>query len=316
MKILVTGSSGFIGYHLVKSLLNKGYEVVGIDNHDPFYNVSLKEYRKNLLLSERFNFHLQNINNIQIDDDKIDIGINLAAQPGVRVSEDKEYLYHRSNVKGFEAFCNFCKKKEINKIIYASSSSVYSDSCSKKYIENETKLKPKSKYGESKLMNEIFASKFSESTDISLIGLRFFSVYGPFGRPDMAYYKFSDAIMNKKPIYLNNNGVMTRDMTYIDDITTGIVNAIQYLNRQKKQVKNEIFNLGNNTPIATKFLLESIQEKLRKKTLVYKQNTVNEALNTHADITKAKNLLGYEPKIKLDEGLSKFLDWFKEYDSL
>ena len=315
MKILVTGSSGFIGYHLVKKLIKDGHKVIGIDNHNDYYDVQLKELRNKLNQSNNFNFYLQDINNIDIQDTDIDLAVNLAAQAGVRVSKDKEYLYEQSNVHGFEAFCDFCRQKDIKKIIYASSSSVYSDNHTEKFKEEFTNLAPKSIYGHSKLKNEIFASNFCKSEDISMIGLRFFSVYGPFGRPDMAYFLFASAAQTNRPILLNNKGNMSRDMTFIDDVIDGILGAISYSNENPKN-KHEIFNLGNDNPILTSDLLEIINDNFNTQIQTKHAQTKNEALMTHADITKAKNLLGYEPKVSIKDGMNAFLEWYKNYENL
>ena len=316
MKILVTGSSGFIGFHLIKKLLDSGHEVVGIDDHNDYYNPDLKFKRLALLDSKNFSFHLSDINNISIEDRNFDLAINLAAQAGVRVSKDKEYLYESSNISGFKSFCDFCIKKNIKKILYASSSSVYSDISEDKFCEISTSLKPKSKYGESKLLNEIYASKLVKSYDMSMIGLRFFSVYGPFGRPDMAYYYFTKAIKENRIISLNNEGNMYRDMTFIDDIIQGTLGAIDYVFKPECKNKNEIFNLGNDAPIKISYLLRKIEKILGKKALIQQSTTENESIKTHADITKAKNLLGYEPKVNFDEGIERFLDWHKQYENI
>ncbi len=244
------------------------------------------------------------------------MAINLAAQAGVRVKKDKEHLYEHSNIKGFKAFCSFCKLNNISKIIYASSSSVYCDSTREKFCENKSELKPKSKYGLSKLLNENYASKICNESDISIIGLRFFSVYGPYGRPDMAYFLFTEALKNSKSIYLHNKGLMARDMTYIDDIINGIEASLKYLFKENKQIKNEIFNLGNNFPITTNNLLRTLSEKLNKSCEIKNIHTKNEIQNTHADISKAKNLLGYQPKINFDNGIDNFLKWHSKYENL
>ncbi len=314
MKILVTGSSGFIGYHLVKRLLNDGHQVVGIDNHNDYYDVSLKVLRKNKCLNKNFTFVLNDINKLNIINDKFDIAINLAAQAGVRVPKNKEYLYAHSNVNGFRSFCNFCKKMNINKIIYASSSSVYSDSEDTKYQEINTKLKPKSIYGDSKLANEKYASKFSKENNISFIGLRFFSVYGPYGRPDMAYFSFSNSLINNKPIFLNNKGEMFRDMTFISDVIEGVLKAINYSFQNNFQ--HELFNIGNDSPIKTLKLLSTLEKKFNKKAIVINKSTKNEAKKTRADITKAKNLLGYIPKVSYEEGIEQFTQWYKKYENI
>ena len=237
MKILVTGSSGFIGFHLVNNLLKSGHHVTGIDNHNDYYDPSLKEYRKSLLECDNFTFYQQDINNMSLDDSNFDLAINLAAQAGVRVKKTKQHLYKHSNTIGFESFCEFCVAKKIKKVLYASSSSVYADDDSGKFIEDSTNIKPKSLYGQSKLSNETYASKLVQKNDISVVGLRFFSVYGPLGRPDMAYYIFTKALKNDMSISLHNNGNMSRDMTYIDDIIQGINGAISYLLKSESQIK-------------------------------------------------------------------------------
>ena len=316
MKFFITGSSGFIGFHLIKKLIKLNYEVVGVDDHNDYYNVSLKDLRKKLLESKNFTFLKKNINNLETINGEFDIAINLAAQAGVRVKKEKEHLYQSSNVIGFRSFCNFCKKNKIKKIIYASSSSVYSDGGLGKCNELTTSLKPKSSYGISKLLNEDYATRFLNKHDTSIIGLRFFSVYGPFGRPDMAYYSFTDSLKKKKIITLYNEGNMLRDMTYIDDVVDGILGAINYVRNSKNKIKNEIFNLGNDKPIKTSELLRKIELYLNQRAITKIEYSENESLMTHADITKAKNLLGYDPKVSFDEGIIKFLEWYKDYENL
>ena len=313
MRILVTGSSGFIGFHLTKKLLKLNHKVIGIDNHNDYYDVRLKETRNKLLLSKNFNFYKQDLNNLSIPNEKIDIAINLAAQAGVRLPKSKQYLYEESNIYGFEAFCNFCESRNIKKIIYASSSSVYSDEDGDRFSEIGTKLKPKSMYGESKLHNELYASKFSKKTKSLMLGIRFFSVYGPYGRPDMAYFSFTEAIKKNKTIKLNNKGAMKRDMTYIDDVIEGLCGSISYINKKNK-LENELINLGNDHPIDTRELLKTLEKSLDKKTNINFVKTKNEAVKTHADITKAKNLLGYQPKVNFYEGISRFIKWHNDYE--
>ena len=309
MKILVTGSSGFIGFHLIKRLLREGHEIIGVDNHNDYYDVSLKELRLNSLGTKNFSFYKQDINKLSISESGFDMAINLAAQAGVRVKKEHEYLYEESNINGFKKFCEFCKLKGIDNIIYASSSSVYSERINGKFSESELNLVPKSKYGASKLANEQYAKQFMDISNISFVGLRFFSVYGPFGRPDMAYFSFTNSIKRNTAITLNNRGLMLRDMTYIDDIIDGICGAIIYMNNAKEQVRNEIFNLGNDQPISTKELLSTIEKKLKNTTEIKHLNTNNETLMTHADITKAKNLLRYDPKVSFEKGIELFLNW-------
>tara|TARA_X000000950_G_scaffold189511_1_gene229068 strand:+ start:8424 stop:9383 length:960 start_codon:yes stop_codon:yes gene_type:complete len=314
MNILITGSSGFIGYHLTKKLLENGNQVYGVDNHNDYYDVELKKYRKACLKNKNFYFFQQDINQMSIKASEIDLAINLAAQPGVRVSAQQEKFYQSSNVDGFKEFCNFCELNNVKKIIYASSSSVYSDKKDQKYNENYSETIPTSLYGSSKLQNEKYASEVSNRSNISFIGLRFFSVYGPMGRPDMAYYLFTENIKNNKPLTLIQNGEMYRDMTYIDDIIAGTLKAIDYINKPANQCKNEIFNLGNDAPIKTFNLLELLEKEIGKKSVIQSVGAKKEHSFTHADITKAKNLLGYEPKVNLEDGIKSFLNWHMQYE--
>ena len=315
MKILITGSSGFIGFYLTKKLLDLGHEICGIDDHNDYYRKSLKEDRRKLLDSPKYTFFQQDINNISISENNFDLAINLAAQPGVRVKKSKQYLYEHTNIQGFKAFCNFCKRKNIAKIIYASSSAVYSGESKRKFSESITSLKPLSQYGRSKLMNEEYASYFAMKNNVHMVGLRFFSVYGPYGRPDMAYFSFTESLKRNETIKLNNKGEMFRDMTYIDDLIEGILGAINFISEQKEPSSNEIFNLGNERPIKTETLLRTLQKKLNKKSEIINIDTTDEAKNTYADITKAKNLLGYTPKVSFEEGINKFLKWHNGYEN-
>lgn len=314
MNVLVTGSSGFIGFHLVRKLLKQGHNVLGIDNHNNYYDKNLKLKRNALSSHENFAFFesgIDQLENLKIDKRSIDIAINLAAQPGVRASDNDKKYYQSTNIDGFMYFCNFCINKEIKNVIYASSSSVYSGSQQGALSEESSQLAPKSLYGKSKLSNEIFASYISSQEDISILGLRFFSVYGPFGRPDMAYYKFTESIINQELITLYNDGNMFRDMTYIDDIIQGICGAINYACRVK--CKNEIFNLGTNQPIKISELLVFIESYLGKKTKINYEESLNESFYTHADISKAKKLLEYMPQTGFKNGMKNFMDWHKNY---
>ena len=313
MKILITGSSGFIGFHLTSKLLKLGHEIIGVDDHNDYYDIKLKEQRHDRLLGKNFTFYRQDINEIAIKEKNIDIAINLAAQAGVRIPKNKHYLYSHTNINGYENFCNFCLHQNIQNIIYASSSSVYSDKERAKFLENSTKLEPKSEYGKSKLSNEVFSSNFSKKTDTNFIGLRFFSVYGPYGRPDMAYFLFTELLKQNKKIILNNNGNMARDMTYIDDIVAGILSSINLIMGGNFAQKHEIINLGNDTPVTANKLLRMLEKKLKRKSKIDYRNTANESIYTHADISKAERILGYNPKVSLDEGLDNFLQWHNSY---
>lgn len=315
MNVVITGSAGFIGYSLALDLCNKGYKVLGIDNLNDYYSVDLKKSRLNQLLKNK-NFTFINKDLNQLDDLNlnlnIDIFINLAAQAGVRMASAKFFKYIHSNISGFNSVLTFCSKNNIKKLIYASSSSVYGDSNSIPFSEDQSISSPKSFYAASKIFNENLAYIHSTQNELSVIGLRFFTVYGPWGRPDMAYYYFAESIFSQQELILNNKGKMERDMTYIDDIIQGINLSIRYM-QKNKLVSNQIFNLGNNYPVRTIKLVHKLEEKLGKKAAVQHHQTLNEISSTHADLRKSNSLLGYEPTITFDEGIDRFIDWFKWY---
>lgn len=314
MKILITGSSGFIGYSLSKRLLELGHEVTGIDNHNDYYSTQLKEARKNELLDKKIDFLLLDLNDLDKLKGNFDIAINFAAQAGVRVPKKHQKKYEDSNIIGFKSFYSFCISRKIKKIIFASSSSVYCDQLSTKFREDQSTLKPKSFYGETKLFNEEYAKKKSIEYDIDTIGLRFFSVYGPYGRPDMAYYKFAKAILLNKEIKLFNKGKMSRDMTYIDDIVDGILLSLKRISANSRKEKYEIFNLGRDNPISTLELLKIIEKKLGKKSNIKHFQSFQESSFTHANLDKSRKFLGYNPIFKIDEGIENFLEWLLIYE--
>ena len=312
MRILITGVAGFIGFHLAKKLIEQGHEIVGIDNINDYYDTDLKKSRLSILESENFEFNELDINQISSLNKSFDLVVNLAAQAGVRVPEEKKANYQHSNVNGFKKVVDYCIEHSIEKLIYASSSSVYDDSSSQSFSENDTDLKPKSLYGETKLFNEEYIEKLNSRIDC--IGLRFFSVYGPFGRPDMAYFSFTESLKKGQPIKLHNNGSMARDMTFIDDAIDGIIKSIDFLMNSDKEIGNELFNIGNNSPILTSDLLKILESNLKLKAQVENIMVSDESLYTHANLDKSKSMLGYNPKISLEEGIKEFLNWHKIYE--
>lgn len=319
MNILITGAAGFIGFHLSKKLLqnNKDYKVIGIDNLNSYYDVNLKKTRlKKLKKYENFSFHnidISNFDELKNLSEGIDVIVNLAAQAGVRIDDSQHHNYVNSNILGFLNIIMLAKEFNINSIVYASSSSVYSGLPSDVSVFNENqKLEtPNSMYAISKLTNEMQAKLYSKRLGISFVGLRFFTVYGNYGRPDMAYYSFSDSLVSKKQITLFNNGEMSRDMTHVSDITDGIISSINYVFENKHI--NEIFNLGNNKPVMTKYLLDMLSKNLKIKPLIKNEISRNEVLHTHADLSKSYDLLGYSPKVNIEDGIEMFLEWFKIY---
>ena len=313
MKILVTGCAGFVGFSLSKKLMEIGYQVCGLDNLNSYYETSLKTSRLKILEDAGLKFIEKDLNHIEELENNYDIVINLAAQAGVRLSEKEEINYYQSNILGFHHVLQFCLKNKKTKLIFASSSSVYDDNALIPFNEEETECNPKSIYGLTKKFNEDQAKFYFEKGLISAIGLRFFTVYGPYGRPDMAYFKFARKIVNSEKIDLHNHGKMSRDMTYIDDIVNGIIASIKFVTNANKNTY-EIFNLGNNQPVLTNDLLKMLEQKLEKNVQINNIITDNESIMTHADLTKSKKLLSYEPKVTLDQGLDLFLEWFKNYE--
>ena len=318
--ILVTGCAGFIGFHLSQLLLNSGYKVYGVDNLNDYYSIKLKSSRIQLLEKDsKFIFHQNDIRDIKkiAFIEKIDCVINLAAQAGVRLPRENFNKYLASNVEGFLSILDFCVDNSIDKVLYASSSSVYGETNSIPFSENEPINLPKSIYASSKIFNENLASVYSSEFNINLIGFRFFTVYGPWGRPDMAYFKFAESIIKNEPIYLNNQGHMSRDMTHVSDIVRGILSGLEMIflqeNESSGSYQNLIFNLGNDSPVQTLHLLETLESILGKKAKIIHAKTSNEVLATHADLTKAFQYLAYKPQVSFDEGLKDFASWLLRY---
>ena len=314
MKIIITGACGFIGFHLSKKLLKQNHSILGIDNLNDYYDVSLKENRLTKLReSKKFKFFGFSLNNVMEIEEifknfKPNIVINLAAQAGVRYSEINPNAYIDSNVLGFLNILKLSLNYQIDKLIYASSSSVYGENSKAPFKENHI-LNPISLYGKTKLSNELIAEEFSKLSPIQFIGLRFFTVYGPYGRPDMAYYKFSQKIQRQEKITLFNKGNMSRDMTYIDDIVNGIVLSIDNKNFE---TRHEIFNLGNTQPISTSDLIKIIERRYKRKALISDKSSENEVFITHADITKSQRVLGYKPVTNIIDGMYNFFEWLDQ----
>lgn len=313
MRILITGCCGFIGFFTSKALLKEGHEVVGIDDLNDYYSTHLKKARLDILRKNKtFHFSQTDISKkFYVDGlDGIDLIIHLAAQPGVRLPINKYDKYDLSNILGFNNVISVCDEYSIKNLIFASSSSVYSGSVNYPYSENES-LNPTSYYALTKLHNERAAQIFSESKQVNIVGLRFFTVYGPYGRPDMAYFSFLDSLYKDEDINLFNNGVMFRDMTYITDIIDGIMQTLEFMKSNDNIF--EIFNLGNDKPIQTIQLLNNLENLSGSKAKILNLDSSGEAKYTHADLSKSKKLLGYDPKVNLKEGLDEFHEWYKSY---
>ena len=318
---LITGTAGFIGFHLAEALLKKNHLVVGVDNLNEYYSKSLKINRLNKLkLFKNFKFEKLDIKNINklhrtFKDHRPDYVIHLAAQAGVRYSSINPDAYIDSNIIGFYNITKCIKEFPCRRFIFASSSSVYGASKHIPFEESDSVNQPLSLYAATKKSNEILAHAFAAETSQETVGLRFFTVYGEQGRPDMAYFKFTHSIFNEEPITLFNKGAMARDMTYIDDIIFGILQSIS-LDLKFLDIPFEIFNLGNNTPVSTLDLLDFIAGTLNKKPIIEHQSASSEVEITWANLTKSKKLLNYSPRIKFEEGMQRFISWYLNNDIL
>ena len=300
---------------MTQKLLREDFQVIGIDNMNSYYDILLKENRlKSLKENENFKFYkinLEDKDNLKkiFQVYKFDIVINLAAQAGVRYSAKNPSAYYDSNIVGFLNVIGLSKDFS-SKFIYASSSSVYGAEINIPYRESIKKVSPLSLYGITKKVNEDIADFFHSEFKFQSYGLRFFSVYGPFGRPDMAYYKFSESIRRGHPITVYNRGLMSRDMTFIDDICDGILNAIGLdINA------HEIFNLGNSNPIKLNYLINFLENFFNKKATINFEESQGEVMHTFADISKSKKILGFSPKVSFEDGMEIFLKWFCNYYS-
>ncbi len=347
MKILVSGTAGFIGYHLANILAKRGDEVVGVDNINDYYDVNLKfdrlkdsgfekekiEYNK-LMSSKKYpnykfiKLNLEDRENLEklFKEEKFDKVCNLAAQAGVRYSLTNPYAYVDSNIVGFVNLLECCRHNGIEHLAYASSSSVYGLNESQPFSTHDNVDHPISLYAASKKSNELMAHTYSHLFKIPTTGLRFFTVYGPWGRPDMALFLFTKAILEDKAIDVYNYGDMQRDFTYIDDIVEGVVRVIDNppkgnLNWSGKnpdpsssRAPYKIYNIGNNAPVGLMDFIEEIEKKIGKKA---KKNFLplqpGDVKSTYADVSDLIEDLGYKPQTPIREGISNFIDWYLDY---
>lgn len=311
---MVTGAAGFIGYHLSRRLLETGHIVVGVDNLNPYYDAALKRARlAQLQAFEGFHFFLKDIQDLQALREIFrihEIGriCNLAAQAGVRYSLKDPFSYQKSNLEGFLNLLEIARETGVDNFVYASSSSVYGANTKFPFSEEDRVARPVSLYGATKLANELMAHAYSHLYEIPTTGLRFFTVYGPWGRPDMALFLFADAILHDRPIDVFNHGRMKRDFTYIDDIVDGTAAALE------RPFPCEVFNLGNSNTVELMEFIRIIEEELgleaRKNLQPLQPGDVPE---TSADIEKSRSLLGFDPKTPVREGIRAFLSWYRDY---
>ncbi len=315
--IMVTGAAGFIGFHLSKTLLDMGESVIGVDNLNNYYDVSLKRSRLDILKSlKNFVFYKEEIQNFKalekiFKQHRVDLICNLAAQAGVRYSLIDPFSYQKSNLEGFLNLLELARKYGITNFVYASSSSVYGTNKKIPFSVEDRVDTPISLYGATKRANELIAHAYSHIYQIPCTGLRYFTVYGPWGRPDMALFIFTDAILKKRPINVFNHGRMRRDFTYIDDIVDGTIAALE------RPAPYEIFNLGNSNSVGLLEFISTLEEELgqeaEKKLMPMQPGDV---ADTAADITKSRKLLGFNPKTPVREGIRKFVAWYRDYYDL
>jgi UDP-glucuronate 4-epimerase len=331
MKILVTGTAGFIGYHLAKKLLERGDEVVGLDNINDYYDVNLKyarlaelgidkdELKDNELLSSKtypnhkfIKANLEDSDTINklFETEKFDAVCNLAAQAGVRYSLENPHAYIQSNVVGFMNILEACRNYGVKNLSYASSSSVYGTNISQPFKTTDMTDTPVSLYAATKKANELMAHTYSHLYGIQTTGLRFFTVYGEYGRPDMAPMLFADAITHDRPIKVFNHGNMSRDFTYVGDIVDGVVRVIDNPSVFK------VYNIGNNSPVQLLDFIKILENSLGKvavKNFMDMQD--GDVVSTYADVSDLINDFGYKPDTSLEVGIDRFVKWYKEFYS-
>ena len=316
--IMVTGSAGFIGFHLSKKLLEVGYNVIGIDNLNSYYNPDLKKERLKILNNySEFQFFLLNIADFQelenvFDKYKPNVVVNLAAQAGVRYSIDHPREYIDSNICGFFNILEACRNCPVEHLVYASSSSVYGNQRKTPFAVEDKTDSPISLYAATKKTNELMAYTYSHLYGIPATGLRFFTVYGPYGRPDMAYYKFADAIMKNIPIKIYNNGNMLRDFTYIDDVVEALTLILgKSPCPDENGVRHRVYNIGNNSPEKLMDFVSALEEAFGKKAIKeYLPMQPGDVYQTYADVTALERDFGFRPKVSIKEGLTKFAEWY------
>ena len=331
-KVLITGAAGFIGFHLAQKLDALGYAVVGLDNLNDYYDVSLKEARlAKLEPLDNFSFHkidLEEKDRIDVlfAEEKFDYVVNLAAQAGVRYSLENPYAYINANVTGFLNILEACRHHPVKHLVYASSSSVYGANTRMPFSTHHTVDHPVSLYAATKKSNELMAHTYSHLYGIPTTGLRFFTVYGPYGRPDMALFLFTKAILDGQPIKVFNNGEMRRDFTYVDDIVEGVARLLPHVAQPDPQWSGEapdpassyapyrVYNIGNNSPVKLLDFVEAIEESLGKKAeKQFMPLQDGDVVATYADVQDLMKAVDFKPSTDLRVGVQRFVDWYREY---
>lgn len=330
MTILVTGCAGFIGSHLVKTLCCQGHKVVGVDNLNDYYDVTLKQWRLKQVEHKNFQFYHQDINDNNLislfAQHNIQQCIHLAAQAGVRYSIDNPKAYIDSNLCGFANILEACRHQQVKHLIFASSSSVYGANTNSPFSVVNPVDHPLSLYAATKKSNELMAHSYANLYQLPCTGLRFFTVYGPWGRPDMALFKFTKKILENQAIEVYNHGQMLRDFTYIDDIITGIIGALEHPPSNDPQWSSEnptpntsfapyrLYNLGNNHPNSLEQFIDTLEQALGKKAIrQHMPLQPGDVPETCANIDSSKKDLSFQPNTTLSEGITAFVDWYQSY---
>lgn len=331
MKILITGTAGFIGSHLAKKLIKQGHQIVGLDNINDYYDITIKKDRLKSIGNANFTFYKINLEdesamNEIFENEKPQVVINLAAQAGVRYSLENPRAYIDSNIVGFTNILECSRHHKVEHLIYASSSSVYGANTSKPFSTSDNIDHPLSLYAATKKSNELMAHTYSHLYNLPTTGLRFFTVYGPWGRPDMALFKFTKAIVNDEEIDVYNHGNMMRDFTYVDDI----VEAISRLVKKPAQPNPEwsganpdpsssyapykIYNIGNNSPVRLMEFVEAIENKLGKKAKKnYMDLQPGDVPETYANVDDLFKNIDFKPETTIQDGVNQFVDWYLDY---
>ena len=331
-KIIVTGSAGFIGSSLCLKLLERGDNIIGIDNHNDYYDPKIKEARLQRLIKhsnyQHYRIDLSDRKSLDkvFKDHKVQKVVNLAAQAGVRYSMENPLAYINTNIVGFAHILESCRYYNVENLVYASSSSVYGANTKMPFSENDSVNHPLSVYAASKKSNELMAHTYSHLYKLPTTGLRFFTVYGPWGRPDMALFKFTKAILDEKPIDVFNHGKHTRDFTYIDDIVEGIIKTldnpstanVNWNSNQPDPASSKapwcIYNIGNNKPVQLMDYIKALEENLGKKAIVnFLPLQPGDVPDTYASTNNLKDKFNYKPSTSVFEGVSHFVKWYKDY---
>lgn len=337
MNVLVTGAAGFIGFHVAKQLIERGDQVVGIDNFNDYYDPKLKEARNQLLIetaqkeegsyiSVRANIADNDAIKECFETYQFDRVIHLAAQAGVRYSIENPHSYVESNIVGFTNILEACRHSQTPHLTYASTSSVYGANTTMPFSEKHNVDHPLQFYAATKRANELMAHSYSHLFNLPTTGLRFFTVYGPWGRPDMALFKFTRNIIEDKPIPVFNNGNHSRDFTFIDDITNGIILASDQIAKPDPNWSSDspdpnssnapfrVFNIGNNSPVTLKDYISAIEKALDKKAILeLLPLQPGDAPDTFADSSNLEKSVGYKPSYSVEEGVKQFVDWYRDF---